>query len=134
MGHRPSTSSRFLLKVLFNFATLLLPLWGESRARAQSAESLSQMKRAYVESFSQEAAAIKLRERMIKQLRKNRRLQVVAAPKEADAVIRGKENIWVTGYYSTNPRSPSAARHRSFMAFSQSKYWGKTTRPYGRFS
>jgi phosphate transport system substrate-binding protein len=126
MGHRPSTSSRFLLKGLLSFATLLFLLpERESGARAQNAETLSQVNTVYVETFGQEAAATKLRERIIKQLRKNGRLEVVATPKDADAVIRGKENIWVTGYYSTNPRSPSSARQPIIHGFLSVEVLGK---------
>jgi hypothetical protein len=125
MGHRASTSSRFLLKGLLSVATLLLLLPERESARAQNAETLSQVNTVYVETFGQEAAATKLRERIIKQLRKNGRLEVVATPKDADAVIRGKENIWVTGYYSTNPRSPSSARQPIIHGFLSVEVLGK---------
>jgi hypothetical protein len=61
----------FLLKVLVRFAALLLLLGGAPDTRAQHAENLSQVKKIYVASFGQDDVANKLRERIVKQLRKN---------------------------------------------------------------
>jgi phosphate ABC transporter phosphate-binding protein len=103
-----TTSCHFLLGVFIRFgALLLLVMNGGTAARAQSAETLSQVKRIYVEAFGKDDVANKLRERMVKQLRKQGSLEVVTARKEADAVITGNESVWVAGYYSTNPRAPS---------------------------
>jgi uncharacterized pyridoxamine 5'-phosphate oxidase family protein len=60
---------------------------GESRARAQNAETLSQIKKVYVESFGRDDAARDVRDRMIRQLRKNRKVEVVTVAKEADVLI-----------------------------------------------
>ena len=126
MWHPQSASGNFLLKILGGLAALSLQLLeGGSGARAQSAEALSEVKKVYVDSFGQGDAAIKLRDRMIKQLRKNRRLEIVTAAKEADAVIKGNENIWVTGYYSTNPRTPSSARQPILHGFLSVEILGK---------
>lgn len=126
MWHPQSALRKFLLKALVVFAALSLLLReGGSGARAQSAETLSDVKKVYLDSFGKEDAANKLRERMIKQLRKNRRLEVVTAPKEADAVIKGEESIWVSGYYSTNPRTPSSARQPIIHGFLSVEVLGK---------
>ena len=126
MWHPQSASCNFLLKVLVVFAALSLLLTEGGRvARAQSAETLSDVKKVYVDSFGKADAANNLRERIIKQLRKNRRLEVVTAPKEADAVLKGDENIWVTGYYSTNPRTPSSARQPIIHGFLSVEVLGK---------
>jgi phosphate transport system substrate-binding protein len=122
----PQTAScHFLLKALIRFAALLLISGGGTDARAQNAESLSQVKKIYVESFGQDDMANKLRERMVKQLRRNGRLEVVTAPKEADAVIKGNESVWVTGYYSTSPRSSSNARQPIIHGFLSVEVLGK---------
>jgi phosphate ABC transporter phosphate-binding protein len=100
-------------------------LAGGSSARAQGAETLSQVKKIYVESFGQDDAATKLRERIINGLRKNGGLEIVTAPNKADAVIKGGESIWVTGYYSNNPRTPSNGRQPVLHGFLSAEVVGK---------
>jgi phosphate transport system substrate-binding protein len=122
----PQTAScHFLLKVLIRFAALLLLLGCAPDVRAQHAENLSQVKKIYVASFGQDDVADKLRERIVKQLRKNGRLEVAKAPEDADAVIKGNESVWVTGYYSTSPRSPSFARQPIIHGFLSVEVLGK---------
>jgi len=106
-------------------ALSLLMAAGESRARAQNAETLSQIKKVYVESFGRDDAARDVRDRMIKQLRKNRKVEVVTLAKEADAVIKGTQNIWITGYYSTNPHNPSGARQPIIHGYLSVEVLGK---------
>jgi hypothetical protein len=114
----PQTAScHFLSKALIRFGALLLLLGCAPDARAQHAENLSQVKKIYVASFGEDDLANKLRERIVKQLRKNGRLEVAQAPEEADAVIKGNESVWVTGYYSTSPRSPLFARQPIIHGF-----------------
>ena len=96
-----------------------------SGVRAQTAETLSQVKKIYVESLGQDDAATKLRERIIRDLRKNEGLDIVTAPNKADAVIKGGESIWVTGYYSNNPRTPSSGRQPILRGFLSAEVVGK---------
>jgi phosphate ABC transporter phosphate-binding protein len=130
MAHTRRTSGNSLLKVLCSFtAQLILMFAGVSSGRAQTAETLSQVKKVYVEPFGTENGAAKLRDRMIKQLRKNRRLEVVTVPNEADAVIKGSGSIWVTGYISNDPRVPSNARQPIFHGFLSVEVVGKNNEP-----
>jgi hypothetical protein len=66
-------------------------------ANGQTAESLSQVKKVFVDSLGTEHGATELRDAMIKALHKNSYIQVVATASEADAVIRGNGKIWETG-------------------------------------
>jgi phosphate ABC transporter phosphate-binding protein len=126
MGLPQIPSRNFSFKVLNSFAALmLLQLAGGSVARGQSAKTLSEAKKVYVESFGQEDAANKLRERVIKQLGKNGRLGVVAGPKEADAIIKGNASLWVAGYYSTSTRAPANARQPVIHGFLSVEVVGK---------
>jgi phosphate transport system substrate-binding protein len=115
-----------MLKYLISaFAISLMTLGSGGMARAQRAEALSRVKKVYVESFGQEDAAVKVRERIIRQLRKNGRLEVAVEPKEADATIKGSVNIWVVGYFSTSPRTPTSSRQSIVHGFLSMELLGK---------
>ncbi len=130
MSQPQAAFSNSLLKVLLIFAAqAILLLAAGGSAQAQSAETLSQVKKVYVEPFGQDDTASKLRERMIKQLRKIGRLEVVTTRKEADAVIRGSESIWVTGYYSTDARVPANMRQPFIHGFLSVEILGKDNEP-----
>src|SRR5271154_1379528 len=118
MSHLRAAIRKFSSKLLFCFATMcLLFSVAGSAAYAQTAESLSNVKKVYIDSFGHDDAANTLRERMIKQLRKTGRLEIVNTPNAADALIKGSDSIWVVGYVSTNPRAPSSARQPVFQGF-----------------
>ena len=91
------SASRKLRTYIAVILFILTCLTTSIRAHAQSAESLSGVKKVFLESFGQGESASKLRERFIKQLQKSGKLEVVATAAEADAVIKGTENIWVVG-------------------------------------
>jgi phosphate ABC transporter phosphate-binding protein len=84
---------------------------------AQTAHDLSQVKKVFVASLSGGNGAAELHESLVKQLRKSGKFEVVATPNQADAVIRGKGQLWVTGYIATSPRSPSTNRQAVFEGF-----------------
>src|SRR5437899_12852603 len=54
---------------------------------AQTAETLSQVKRVYVGSLGAKQGATELHDKLIKRLRKTRGIEVVASTSEADAII-----------------------------------------------
>ena len=54
---------------------------------------------------------------MEKQLRKSGKFEVVAASRQADAVIKGSGQIWVKGYITTSPRTPAANRQAIYAGF-----------------
>jgi hypothetical protein len=78
-------------------------------AGAQTATTLDAVKSVYVEPFPNKPGAEALRNDLIAELRKSRRLSVAASPGEADAVIDGTGESWIRGYYSLNPRVRSVA-------------------------
>jgi len=65
----------------------------------------STAKRLYVEPFTTKAAADKLREAMIAELRKLSSFSLVPDERNADLVLGGGGDIWIKGYRSFNPRS-----------------------------
>jgi PBP superfamily domain len=98
-------------------------------APAQTATTLSQVSKVYVEPFGQETAAIKLRDRTIEQLRRKANLEIVKSPQEADAVLKGSGSIWLTGYVSTDLRSPSSTREPVFQGFLSAELVGRNNDP-----
>ena len=97
--------------------------------RAQTAETLSQVKKVYVESLGQDDAASKLRESLIQELRRDAKLTIVTDPKESDAIIKGSCTIWITGYFSTDPRAPANSRQPSYQGFLSLEIVGKDNEP-----
>ncbi len=128
---RPQTAScKSLWNILFILAAQASLLSaGGNIARAQTAESLSQVKKVFVESFGRDDAAGKVRGRVIKQLRRNGKLEVVTTRKEADAVIKGNASIWVSGYFSMNARVPSNSRQPFLHGFLSVEIEGKDDEP-----
>jgi len=102
-----SRASRFV----FSFCALLaMLLAGATSGSAEAAESLSQVKKIYVDSLGTDNGAAKMRERLVQRLRKSHEVQVVADPKESDALIKGTGRIWITGRTSLSPHSHSASQ------------------------
>jgi len=75
-----------------------------NKANGQTAESLSQVKKVFVDSLGTEEGASDLRDAVIQALRKNHDIQIVATAREADAIIRGSGKVWVTGSIHIGPR------------------------------
>jgi hypothetical protein len=80
------------------FSTML------DRAHAQTAETLSQVKKVYVGSLGDKQGATELRDKLILRLRKCRGIEVAGRPSEADAIITGTGETWLKGYIRTNPK------------------------------
>jgi hypothetical protein len=84
---------------------LSLPAYAATRSfPAQTAVTVSQVKKIYVDSLGDKKGAKELRDALIGRLRRSHEIQVVDKANEADAVITGNAEVWVKGYYSTNPR------------------------------
>jgi phosphate transport system substrate-binding protein len=98
-------------------------------AAAQSAETLSKVKKVFVDSFGQEPAAFKLRERVIEQFKEKAKLEIVDAPGEADAIVHGEGSVWITGYISNDLRSPSNSREPILRGYLSIEITGKNGEP-----
>lgn len=84
-------------------AVLVFAFIPVSKAIGQTAESLSQVKKVFVDSLGGQKGATELRDAIIKALRKNSDIQIVATASEADAVITGSGKIWQTGSIRLGP-------------------------------
>jgi phosphate ABC transporter phosphate-binding protein len=128
MADKPSMAS--FAKSCAGVATVCLSLaLSAGSAPAQRATSLAQVKKVYVEGFGSADAGGKLRERLVEDVRKRAKLEVVGAAGEADAVIKGDCSVWVTGYVSNDVRSPSNTRRPVYTGFLSVEVVGKAGEP-----
>jgi phosphate transport system substrate-binding protein len=93
-------------------------------AHAQSADQLFQVKKLYVDSFGAGRGAAQMRDEMLHLLQKSHDVQIVPTPKDADAIVKGTGQIWVTGQVSLSPHSHSATE-RTFEGFLSAEVVGK---------
>jgi phosphate ABC transporter phosphate-binding protein len=90
-------------------ALLLVPI-ASVRSECQGIESLTQVKKVYVERFEEGDEAEPLRQSLLKRLAKSGRYQVVDTEQVADAVAKGSGEVWLKGYLTLNSRTPSSDR------------------------
>jgi len=93
--------------VLWSCGLVILVLMLPSTARSQNAERLSQVKKVYVDSLGDNRRASEMRSQIVRRLGKSQDVRVVQNATDADAVIKGTEQIWTTGEVSLSPRSRS---------------------------
>jgi phosphate transport system substrate-binding protein len=130
MWHTETRLNAFCWKAAHRIVVCsILVLVCSSSAVAQTAETLAQVKKVYVEPFGQENGASKLRDRMVEQLQRKAKLEIVAAPGAADAIVKGNGSIWVTGYISSDPKSPGNTRQPILRGFLSVEVAGKNNEP-----
>lgn len=86
-------------------------------AGAQRIASLSQAKTLCIESFDGGADAAHLRDSLVRELSRSGRFRLVQSPAAADAIVKGTGQIWVRGYVSINPRTPSSDREAVYGGY-----------------
>ena len=104
--------------LLFSF---FLPV--NKAANGQTAESLSQVRKVFVDSLGREEGATELRDAMIKALHKNSDIQIVTTASEPDAVIKGNGKIWVTGSMRFEPHG--GVSQKTYDGYLQVELLGK---------
>jgi len=92
---------------------------------AQTAQSLSQVQKIYVEPLGHGSLGNEFRDRVIDRLRKDGHLAIVDASEQADAIVSGSAEIWPTGYASNSPRTHSAARQTIYGGYLSARLTGK---------
>jgi phosphate ABC transporter phosphate-binding protein len=110
-------------------AALLVLLSVGAGISAQTASTLAQVKKVYVEPLGAEDTGNRLRERLIEDVRKRGHLEVVGSAGEADAVMKGNCGIWVSGYVSNDFHSPSNTRRPVFTGFLSAELVGRAGEP-----
>jgi phosphate ABC transporter phosphate-binding protein len=97
-------------------------------AGAQRAESFSQTKTLYIDTFSGGAESGRLRENLMRHLAKSR-FKLVQSPKDADAIVKGDGQTWVRGYIAINPHTPSTDREAIYGGYLSLEVIGSNGQP-----
>ena len=110
--------------------TLWLALWllmafSLRSVHGQTAQDLSQVKTIYLAPLANEHGSRELFASLVKQLRKSRKFQLLDSPTKADATLAAAGQMWVKGYFETNPRSPGSSRHAVYGGFLSAELHGK---------
>lgn len=106
-------------------ATILaIALLATAGSRGNAAQGLSQVRKLYVASLGSDPKAVEMRARLVDRLRRDRSLEIVPEAAQADAVIRGTGQVWVSGHFYPNPRSKSF-RQDSYSGFLSVEIVGK---------
>jgi phosphate transport system substrate-binding protein len=124
--HRLRSAVRLIVPVLCGlFAIGVAMTIGVLPIYSDTANALSRVKKVYVEPLGPGKLGAELRERLIARLRKDGSFAVVETPGQADAVISGAGQVWVTGYDSSSPRSPATSRHAVYAGFLSARVTSK---------
>ena len=93
--------------------------------RAQTAETLSQVKKVYVASLGGKQGAAELHDKLILRLKKCPGIEVVGNPNEAEAILTGTGETWQTGYINTSPKPSSYSRQPVYDGYLSVELHGK---------
>jgi phosphate ABC transporter phosphate-binding protein len=121
--------SSFLAACLPLFASLAIFSLLPARLSAQTAASLDEVKKIYVEPFTGKRGAQEIREEFVDRLKHDPRLSVVANPSQSDAVLKGNGEIWATGHIATNPRAASSNRSPVYSGYLSLTVEGRNAQP-----
>ncbi len=92
---------------------------------AQTAQNLAQVKNVYISDLGTGNQADRLRQSLIKQIRKSGTYQVVENPAQSDAVVKETGRIWITGYVGTSSRSAANNRVPVYAGYLSIELVGK---------
>ena len=108
---------RYRIRLLLVWC-LLLGMAGVGPVHAGAPESLSQVRKLYVEPLGHYKGAAEMREQIIRRLRKSSQIQIVSEADQADAVMKGTGQIWTVGQVSLTPRAqgPSEPVLQGFLS------------------
>ena len=75
-------------------------------AKAQTADTLSQVKKIYLDTTSAKPDPAEMRKHLVDRLRNDHSIEIVTDPSSADAILKASSEIWIKAYASVNPRAP----------------------------
>ncbi len=97
--------------------TVTLAIAGAGTLQAQSAASLAQVRKIYVEAFSGKRGAEEIRNEVIDRLKHDPALTIVNSASQSDAVLKGNGEIWISGYIGNNPRAQASSRNPIYSGY-----------------
>jgi phosphate transport system substrate-binding protein len=119
-----------------------MAFFGCFSSHAQSAATLAQVRKIYVEPFSGKRGAQEVRNEVVDRLRRDPALTIVANAAQSDAVLKGTGEIWTSGYIATNPRASGSSRNPIYSGYlsltleggNAQPLWSYLVTPAGAFS
>lgn len=108
MYSRVSTNQLARRCLYLAFLLVLLPIFSPATLPAQTAQSLSGVKRVALDWTETDKRSVAVRDHVLQKLKSGSALEVVSQQSQADAVLHGRATIWVIGYTSPSPKSKSA--------------------------
>ncbi len=75
-------------------------------AQAQTADTLSHVRKIYIDTAAAKPDANEMRKHLMDSLHNDHSLEIVTDPSHADAILKVSSEIWVKAYISVNPRVP----------------------------
>jgi phosphate transport system substrate-binding protein len=97
-------------------------------AEAQTADTLSQVKKIYLDTTGAKPDPAEMRKHLVDRLRNDHSVEIVADPSGADAILKASSEIWVKAYASVNPRAPGN-KYPIYSGFLSAELLGKDGTP-----
>lgn len=110
-------------------AALLALAFSAAVACAQTAATLSEVKKIYVEQFGGKRGAEEIRKEVVGRLRHDPSLNIVSSASQSDAVLKGNGEIWVSGYIGNNPRAQASNRSPIYSGYLSLTLEGANAQP-----
>jgi phosphate transport system substrate-binding protein len=120
---------RHALLAVFSFALLAMLPGGVRQAHGQAAENLASVHKVFLAPLKGDFGNRPLREELIKRLESEAGYEIVNSPDQADAVLSGTCQLWVTGYVSVNLRNPSRNAQANYAGYLSVQLTGKDHEP-----
>lgn len=120
---------RHALLALFCFALLAVLPGGVREAHAQAAEDLTAVHKIFLAPLKGDVGRRPLRRELVKRLRSEGKYEIVDSPDQADAILAGTCQLWITGYVSVNLRNPSSNAQPNYAGYLSVELTAKNHEP-----
>ncbi|HEY3988813.1 MAG TPA: phosphate ABC transporter substrate-binding protein PstS [Acidobacteriaceae bacterium] len=120
---------RHALLALFSFALLAVLPGGVREAHAQAAEDLTAVHKIFLAPLKGDFGSRPLRQELASRLKSEGKYEIVDAPGQADAILTGTCQLWITGHVSVNPRNPSSNAQPNYAGYLSLELAGKNHEP-----
>jgi phosphate ABC transporter phosphate-binding protein len=104
---RPTITGKLLKSIAIPILLSLLAVL-TAPIRAQTADTLGQVRKIYIDTTAAKPDAAEMRKHLVDSLRNDRSLEIVTDQGRADAILKATSEVWIKAYVSVNPRSPGS--------------------------
>lgn len=120
---------RHVLLTIISFALLVVFPGEVQQAHGQPAEDLAGVHKIFLAPLKGDFGNRPLRHELIKQLESEAGYEIVDSPDQADAILSGTCQLWITGYVSVNLRNPSRNAQPNYAGYLSVELTGKDHQP-----